>query len=919
MSRQRRAASCNLPLSKSLLSAHHTSRGASLSEAIRSQSSALTVEYLRTPLSFPFPRNLGWNTLSGHLPRELGNMTGLIQFKAGTNLFTGPIPLELANLKSLKELELDSNFLSGVIPAELASLNKLSKLLLFDNNFTGPLPDIFYNMTDLSDLRIYGNNLQGPIPGSIQQLRSLQTLYIGELQDGGFLPEGLSNLHNLSVLSLRNNGLTGSIPAEIGNLHRLTTLDLSFNALNGSVPDSFGNLSSLESLYLGGNMLTGSVPESLLQIRMLKSLDISFNRLEGNVSLLNQVTNKIDVNPIWNLLNGTLSLHGMKSALPLLDCVSNMTCGYSKDENFNFAINAGGPAYYGTSVTYDADDETTSVYVAPNNVWLMSSSGGTRPLISAAGIIGANGSVPLRSARQALSSLRYFGLGISNDLYTVELQFSEILFGDGTVGRRIFDVYIQGIPVLRNFDIQKTANGSNRPITKKFPANVSNNILDIHFFWAGKGTCCVPDGSQDYGALVSAIYVYSGFSPENNVDGLSSKKTAIIASTCVGAAILLAIILFLLFQGQHWKSRSQKYKKDHTGFTSFEGTPVVFSLSDLQNATNGFHAECKLGEGGFGSVYKGLLADGSYAAVKVLSAASLQGQQEFMNEVNLITAVQHRNLVKLKGCCLEQGQAILVYEFLENGSLDMNLFGQESNSLGWGTRFEIILGIARGITYLHEECQTPIIHRDIKASNILLDSKLNPKIADFGLARLFIGDTTNVTMKVAGTRGYMAPEYAFRGKLTVKADVYSFGVLALEIVSGRRIQDSKESEEKEFLIDWAWSLHEQDGILGIIDPLLQGYQEEEVLRTIYVAMLCALPVAQLRPMMSRAVSMLLGDAEVTPLPPKLDYLGVPMWRYKQNLRTQNETSTSSSHRSSFYSSSYTKSDSLLLSGLAGPR
>ncbi|KAH7427440.1 hypothetical protein KP509_10G044100 [Ceratopteris richardii] len=602
-------------------------------------------------------------------------------------------------------------------------------------------------------------------------------------------------------------------------------------------------------------MLTGSVPESLLQIRMLKSLDISFNRLEGNVSLLNQVTNKIDVNPIWNLLNGTLSLHGMKSALPLLDCVSNMTCGYSKDENFNFAINAGGPAYYGTSVTYDADDETTSVYVAPNNVWLMSSSGGTRPLISAAGIIGANGSVPLRSARQALSSLRYFGLGISNDLYTVELQFSEILFGDGTVGRRIFDVYIQGIPVLRNFDIQKTANGSNRPITKKFPANVSNNILDIHFFWAGKGTCCVPDGSQDYGALVSAIYVYSGFSPENNVDGLSSKKT---------------------------------------GFTSFEGTPVVFSLSDLQNATNGFHAECKLGEGGFGSVYKGLLADGSYAAVKVLSAASLQGQQEFMNEVNLITAVQHRNLVKLKGCCLEQGQAILVYEFLENGSLDMNLFGQESNSLGWGTRFEIILGIARGITYLHEECQTPIIHRDIKEPGTHCSEK-------------------------GFFKGYMAPEYAFRGKLTVKADVYSFGVLALEIVSGRRIQDSKESEEKEFLIDWAWSLHEQDGILGIIDPLLQGYQEEEVLRTIYVAMLCALPVAQLRPMMSRAVSMLLGDAEVTPLPPKLDYLGVPMWRYKQNLRTQNETSTSSSHRSSFYSSSYTKSDSLLLSGLAGPR
>ncbi|KAH7433486.1 hypothetical protein KP509_07G071600 [Ceratopteris richardii] len=872
-------------------------------------------------LNGPFPMDVlnlkyltyldfGQNYLYGHLPPELGNLTDLYHFAAGTNLLTGPIPVELGNLKGLRELYLDTNFLSGVIPAELANLNQLSLLWLLDNNLTGPLPDIFHNMSRLSDLRIYGNSLQGPIPGSIQQLRSLQTLYIGELESGGTIPEGLSNLRNLTVLSLRNNGLTGSIPAEIGNLQALKLLDLSFNALNGSVPNSFGNLSSLESLYLGNNMLTGSVPESLLQIMTLKNLDISFNQLEGNISLLNQSKSQVDVNAIWNSLNGTLQLYGMKSTLPLLDCASNMTCGYSKDENFDFAINAGGLVYHGTSVTYDADSETTSVYVAPSNKWTMSSSGGTKLLTSSGQIIGANDSFPLLSARQALSSLRYLGLGMENGAYTVELQFAEIGFGDGTVGRRYFDVYIQDVLVLRNFDIQKTATGSNRAITLSFPANVSNNILNIHFFWAGKGTCCIPDGYQDYGALVSAIHVYSGFSPTNNANGHSSRKTAIVASTCVGAVVLLAIILFLLFQGQQWTSRSQKYNKDQTGFTSFEGTPVLFSLSDMQKATNRFHAENKLGEGGFGSVYKGLLPDDSYVAVKVLSVGSRQGQQEFMNEVKLITAVQHRNLVKLKGCCLEGGQAILVYEYLENSSLDKILFDNFPKCLDWGTRFEIILGVARGIVYLHEECQIPIIHRDIKASNILLDTNLKPKIADFGLARLFTEDASHVTTKIAGTRGYMAPEYAVRGKLTVKADVYSFGVLVLEIVSGRRNQDSKESEEKEFLIDWAWSLHEQNGVLGIVDPLLGEYPEDEVLQTVHVALLCVLPTAQMRPTMSRVISMLLRDIELIPLPAKPDYIGDSMWEH--NYRTQKETISSSLQDSSVYSSSTILSEKSLL-------
>lgn len=463
-----------------------------------------------------------------------------------------------------------------------------------------------------------------------------------------------------------------------------------------------------------------------------------------------------------------------------------------------------------------------------------------------------------------------------NGAYTVELQFAEIGFVDSSVGRRLFDVYIQGNLVLQDFNIQKAANGSYKAFIQNFPANVSNNILDIHFFWAGKGTCCIPNGYEDYGPLVSAVHVYSGFSLAEDVNGHRSNKTAIIASVCAGAAILFVFGL-CLFSRRKWKQKFAHRPLDGKDLVSFEGTPMFYSYTDLRSATNNFHPDNKLGQGGFGAVYKGVLQDGSFVAIKELSAGSMQGQEEFMNEVNLITGVQHRNLVKLKGCCLEGDQPVLVYEYLENRSLDKILFEPcDTIFLDWPTRFNIIVGIARGLAYLHEESQTRIIHRDIKASNILLDTKLQPKIADFGLARLFVEDTSHITTRVAGTRGYMAPEYAYRGKLTVKADVYSFGIVVLEIVSGRKNTDSKACEEQEYLVDWTWNLHEQGCLLDLPDSRLnKDYKEDEVLRVIHVAMLCVLPVAHMRPSMSRAISMLVGDVEVGALPVKPDYLGEP--------------------------------------------
>ncbi|XP_057825308.2 cysteine-rich receptor-like protein kinase 43 [Cryptomeria japonica] len=215
---------------------------------------------------------------------------------------------------------------------------------------------------------------------------------------------------------------------------------------------------------------------------------------------------------------------------------------------------------------------------------------------------------------------------------------------------------------------------------------------------------------------------------------------------------------------------------------------TIFNLENIKAPTHNFHDDNKLGEGGFGTVYKCTMSNGIQIAVKKLSVQSLQGMEQFLNEVKLIEKIQHHYLVNLLGCCIEGSERLLVYEFLPNKSLEKILFHpQRSKELDWHKRLNIIHGVARGLLYLHEDSQLPIIHRDIKASNILLDEKMEPKISDFGLARLFCRDETHInTLRVAGTLGYMAPEYVVRGQLSIKVDVYSFGVVILEIVCGRK-------------------------------------------------------------------------------------------------------------------------------------
>lgn len=502
--------------------------------------------------------SLGINNFSGLVPVELGNLTMLKSLSFSSNNFNGPLPVDLGNLTSLEQLYIDSSGVSGPFPQELSSLKYLQTVWASDNGFTGKLPEFFGTFTNLTTLRLEGTALEGPIPSSYAALTKLEDLRIGDLGGEDSTLDFLVNLTSLSILSLRSSRVAGEIPSEIGTFPKLQTMDLSFNKLTGAIPNSFQDSQSLHFLYLGSNSLIGEIPSNIITPQ-LRALDVSFNSITGNLPA-NFVKIKRSMNVVGTLVNGDGLLDGKASEIS--DCLLIDNKCTEKVPVDSFAVKCGGSqqaSSYG--VRFDDDSETlgaSSVYTSSNNKWAVSNTGifisnpnGPQYTAQTASQITATLDSELyKTARISPNSLRYYGLGLRNARYNVELHFSEIQMDDSEswrgLGRRLFDVYIQGEKVLQDFNVKEEARGSKRALVRSFEANVTNTIIDIHLMWAGKGTCCIPVQST-FGPLVSAIHVSRASIGTGSSNDDKKKVGRIVGITLGGVAgiFIIASVFYL--------------------------------------------------------------------------------------------------------------------------------------------------------------------------------------------------------------------------------------------------------------------------------------------------------------------------------------------------------------------------------------
>ncbi|CAL5346235.1 unnamed protein product [Camellia sinensis] len=798
-------------------------------------------------LSGVLPRSdLSRNYLSGPLPSEWAS-TKLEYMSFTVNRLSGTIPKSFGRITTLKNMSIEGNMFYGTIPAELGNLKELR---LSSNNFNGKLPS-FQSLTQLQILELEASGFEGPIPSNISLLHNLTELRISDLNGGASKFPALGNMKAMTKLMLRNCNISGSIPDNLVNL-TLKQLDLSYNRLEGNIQKLEG-AKNLQYMYLTRNMLTGPIPEWI-------------KGRSNDYHLLKLVQKRLQ----WE----ALQLH-------LVDL---------SDDLYSLHINCGGGKAIIKNTIYEADEyqggPANFVQAGPSSIWGFSNTGhfwdASR---NASYYIAKNVSVLTMNysqlytrdltknysemftraitmdysqlytgARVSPLSLTYYGRCLANGSYTVTLHFAEIIFRDNrsfqSLGRRIFDVYIQDELVWKDFDIATVAQGVDKAVLLKFNnIVVKNKTIEIRFYWAGKGTTAVPT-SGIYGPLISAISVESNFKRSDQ-----KRKIFIVVGALAFAICLVFMILFILW----WKCFPRSITSREQALRGLESKTGLYAFRQIKAATNNFDDNKKIGEGGFGSVYKGVLLDGTVIAVKQLSSKSKQGNREFVNEIGTILGLQHPNLVRLYGCCIEGNQLLLVYEYMENNSLARALFGECQLKLDWPTRLSICIGIARGLTFLHEESRLKIVHRDIKATNVLLDGNLNPKISDFGLAKLTEDENTHISTRIAGTIGYMAPEYALWGILTHKADVYSFGVVALEIVTGKNNMKYHPSENYVGLLDWAFVLQQKGCLMELVDPKLgSNFDNEEAIRMIKVGLLCTNPSPALRPAMSAVVRMLEG-------------------------------------------------------------
>ncbi|XP_073122841.1 LRR receptor-like serine/threonine-protein kinase HSL2 [Henckelia pumila] len=870
------------------------------------------------------------NNLGGSIDSDsISLCSHLVALNLSANYFVGDLPEFPVEFLNLTVLDLSFNNFSGEIPASFAHLPRLGFLSLGSNLLNGSIPDFLFNLTGLTQLVLSVNPfISSPLPEIIGSLRDLQILVLSYTNLVGKIPASIGNLVSLKTLDLSANNLQGNIPESIAGLKSVEVMELFGNQLTGDLPDTFSNLTSLRQFDASINNLTGKIPESLAGLQ-LESLQLSDNFLEGEIpEILALNPNLIELRLFNNKLSGSLpEFMGMNSDLIEIDASNNNLDGplprnlcYKKKLDrlilFGNRISGTIPESYGecVSLTYVRIQGNELSGAVPDGFWGISGlalveladnklQGSFPPSISNAKgleqllISGNNfsGEFPveicglqelkkmdcsvnqfsgdLPSCMYQLTNLQEFHIqenqfigeipkGVGNWTQLTQLDVSDNRFsGD-------IPAEIGSLPVLTHLDLSHNSFSGEIPVSltnlKLNEFNVSYNRLqgkvplgfDTKFFLSslmGNPNLCSPD--------------LRPLPPCSRPKHMNFVLVGILSAL----ALLLVVLLWLLIKTKKlitFGKRKKSWKITSFQRIGFNEEEVFAALRD----------ENLIGSGASGRVYRVKLKSGKTVAAKRLWGTHHIAESEgvFRSEVDTLGRIRHANIVRLLFSCTGEDMEVLVYDYMKNGSLGDMLNDEKHGAyLDWPKRFAIALGAAQGLAYLHHDCVPAIVHRDVKPNNILIDEEFKPKVADFGLAKIVKPNeqqSDQVMSRVAGSYGYIAPEYAYTMKVTEKSDVYSFGVVLLELITGKRPNDPSFGENKNivrWVMETAFASLEQGsedatGTMDktcfdqLLDPRMDSstIEYEEVEKILNVALSCTAELPASRPSMRRVVELI---------------------------------------------------------------
>ncbi|KAK7284158.1 hypothetical protein RJT34_18899 [Clitoria ternatea] len=836
--------------------------------------------------------NASSNEFSGSLPEDLGHASSLEMLDLRGSFFIGSVPQSFSNLHKLKFLGLSGNNLTGKIPAELGQLSSLEYIILGYNEFEGGIPPEFGNLTNLKYLDLAVANLGGEIPATLGNLKLLNTVFLYNNNFEGRIPPAIGNMTALQLLDLSDNMFSGKIPAEISQLKNLKLLNLMGNQLSGSVPSGFGDLPQLEVLELWNNSLSGSLPNNLGKNSPFQWLDVSSNSLSGEIpetlcsqgnltklilfnnafsgpipSSLSACPSLIRVRIHNNFLSGTVPMgFGKLGKLQRLELANNTLSGGIPDD----IASSTSLSFIDLSRNKLHSSLPSTILSIPNLQAFMVSNNNLEgeipdqfqdcPSLAVLDLSSnhLSGSIPASIAScQKLVNLNLQNNQLSGEIPKALAKMPTLAMLDlsnNSLTGQIPESF--GVsPALEAFNV------SYNKLEGSVPANGILRTLNPNDLVGNAGLCggVLPPCDQN-----SAYSSRHGNSHAKHI--ITGWITGMSSILVIGIAILAARSLYIRYYTDGFCFRERFYKGDkgwpwrlmqfqRLGFTS---TDILACIKE----TN------VIGMGATGVVYKAEMPQSNaVVAVKKLwrtgTDIEVGNSDDLVGEVNLLGRLRHRNIVRLLGFLHNDKDVMIVYEFMHNGNLGDALHGRQAARLlvDWVSRYNIALGVAQGLAYLHHDCHPPVIHRDIKSNNILLDANLEARIADFGLAKMMIRKNETVSM-VAGSYGYIAPEYGYALKVDEKIDVYSYGVVLLELVTGKRPLDPAFGESVD-IVGWIRrKIRDNTSLEEALDQSVGNSRHvvEEMLLVLRVAILCTAKLPKDRPTM-RDVMMMLGEAK----------------------------------------------------------